>query len=123
MHRSAQKIIDFLHTCLKKYMEESIYKETDDDGKTIKELLGVHKILDPLLLEEIISFNDKDNFDRVIAAELAIAQAIKMDPIIGRVGGSDDKRVASLFKPRERNILFTQSRGMFNVKRKSKLFM
>jgi hypothetical protein len=120
IHRSAQKIIDYLHGCLKKYMEETIYKETNDDGDTIRELLGVHKIFDPLLLEEIIQYNDEDNFDRIVASELAIAQAMKMDPIFGRVG-NDDVRIQAMFKPRQKNILFTQSRGMFN-KRKVKLF-
>ena len=32
IHRSAQKIIDYLHTCLKRYMEDVIYSEKDDEG-------------------------------------------------------------------------------------------
>ena len=122
VHRSSTKIIDYLHNCLKKYMEESIYRETDDNGDVTKEFLGVSKILDPVLLEEIIQYNDSGNFDRIVAAELAIAQAIKMDPIMGRVGGSGDDRINALFKPRPKNILFSESRGMFNIK-KRKLFI
>lgn len=121
VHRSAQKIIDYLHTCLKKYMEETIYKETDDNGDTIREILGVSKIFDPVLLQEIIQYNDDDNFDRIVAAELAIAQAMKMDPIMGVITGSDDGRGKSSHKLRTKNQLFTQSRGLF-VKRKNKLF-
>ena len=111
IHRSSQKIIDYLHTCLKKYMEETIYKEKDDDGKIIREVLGVHKIFDPVLLEEIIQYNDQGNFDRIIAAELAIAQALKMDPIMGRIGGTSDQRVASMYTKRKKSKLFTESRG------------
>jgi len=122
VHRSSDKIRDYLHTCLKKYMEEVVYQEKDDAGKITKEVTGVSKIFDPILLEEIIQYNDEGNFDRVIAAELAIAQAVKMDPIIGRVGGSGDPRVAALFKPNRKNQLFTESRGMFNKNKKSKLF-
>ncbi len=122
VQRSSQKIIDYLHNCLKKYMEESIHKETDENGDVTKEFLGVSKIFDPVLLEEIIQYNDSGNFDRIVAAELAIAQAMKMDPILGRVGGSGDDRVNSLFKPRNKNILFSESRGMFN-RRKNKLFI
>ena len=122
VHRSSQKIIDYLHNCLKKYMEESVYKETDENGDVIKEILGVSKILDPVLLEEIIHFNDQGNFDRIVAAELAIAQALKMDPILGKVGGSGDGRVQALFKPNRNNQLFTESRGLFQRK-KSKLFI
>ena len=121
VHRSAEKIRDYLHNCLKKYMEQIVYQEKDEEGNIIKEVTGVSKMFDPVLLEEIIQYNDDGNFDRVIAAELAIAQAVKMDPIIGRVGGSDDPRVAALFKPNRKNQLFTESRGLF-TKRKNKLF-
>jgi hypothetical protein len=121
IHRSSEKIRNYLHSCLKKYMEEVIYLEKDDDGNVTKELMGVSKIFDPVLLEEIIQYNDSGNFDRIIAAELAIAQAMKMDPIMGKVGGGGDDRVASMFKPKKKNQLFTESRGLFNV-RKNKLF-
>jgi len=121
VHRSAEKIRDYLHNCLKQYMEQIVYQEKDEDGNIIKEVTGVSKMFDPVLLEEIIQYNDEGNFDRVIAAELAIAQAVKMDPIIGRVGGSGDARVAALFKPNKKNQLFTESRGLFH-RRINKLF-
>lgn len=122
VHRSSEKIRDYLHNCLKKYMEEVVYSEKDDDGNLVKEVLGVSKIFDPVLLEEIIQYNDQGNFDRIIAAELAIAQALKMDPVLGKVGGSSDPRVSAIFKPNKKNLLFTESRGLFNKSKKSKLF-
>lgn len=122
VHRSADKIRDYLHNCLKKYMEAVIYQEKDDDGNIIKEITGVSKIFDPVLLEEIIQYNDQGNFDRIIAAELAIAQALKMDPIMGKVGGGGDERTKSLFRPNKKNQLFTESRGIF-PRKKSKLFI
>ena len=121
VHRSAQKIIDYLHNCLKKYMEEKILIEKNDDGVIIKEVLGVSKMFDPVLLEEIIQYNDRGNFDRIVAAELAIAQALKMDPIMGKVGGSGDVRVKAMFASKNKNTLFSESRGLFNTK-KRKLF-
>jgi hypothetical protein len=121
IHRSAQKVIDYLHNCLKRYMEETIYKETDDAGNVIKEVTGVSKMFDPVLLEEIIQYNDQGNFDRIVAAELAIAQAMKMDPILGKVGGSGDDRVKALYSTKQKNSLFSDSRGLFNSK-KRKLF-
>jgi hypothetical protein len=123
VHRSSEKIRDYLHNCLKKYMEEVVYTEKDEDGNIIKEVQGVSKIFDPVLLEEIIQFNDQGNFDRIIAAELAIAQALKMDPVLGKVGGSSDPRVSAIFKPNKKNVLFTESRGLFNKVKKSKLFI
>lgn len=121
IHRSSDKIIDYLHTCLKKYMEEVIYKEKNEAGDVVKEVLGVTRMFDPVLLEEIIQYNDQGNFDRIIAAELAIAQAMKMDPIMGKVGGSGDPRLQSLYTPRKKNTLFSESTGLFNNK-KRKLF-
>jgi hypothetical protein len=122
IHRSAQKIINYLHSCLKAYMEEPIHVEKDDDGKIIKEILGVSKIFDPMLLEEIIQYNEEGNFDRIVAAELAIAQAIKMDPILGKIGASSDDRVKSLYsKKHKQQRLFSSSGGLFNT-RKNKLF-
>lgn len=122
IHRSSQKIIDYLHTSLKRYMEESIYVEKDAEGNVIKEVHGVSKIFDPMLLEEIIQYNDEGNFDRIVAAELAIAQALKMDPILGKVGGTSDDRVKSLYlKKQKPNKLFAGSSGLF-TNRKNKLF-
>jgi len=126
IHRSSDKIINYLHVCLKKYLEESIVKEKDDDGNVIREILGVTKVFDPVLLEEVIQYNDQGNFDRIVAAELAIAQALKMDPIMGKIGGSGDDRVKAMFQKKQGNILFTDSRGgMFGntpKKYKRKLF-
>jgi hypothetical protein len=121
IHRSSEKIIDYLHNCLKKYTESVIYKETNEQGDVIKEVLGISKIFDPVLLEEMIQYNDSGNFDRIIAAELAIAQAMKMDPIMGKIGGSGDDRVQALYSKKPKNTLFSQSNGLFNTK-KRKLF-
>ncbi|NBW33707.1 MAG: hypothetical protein EBR30_01480, partial [Cytophagia bacterium] len=112
VHRSAEKIRDYLHNCLKKYMEAVVYEEKDDDGNIVKQTTGVSKIFDPVLLEEIIQYNDQGNFDRIVAAELAIAQALKMDPILGKVGGSGDDRLKAFFRPNKNNQLFTESRGL-----------
>ena len=122
IHRSARKVIDYLHTCLKRYMEDVIYSEKDEEGNVTKEVSGVSKIFDPMLLEEIIQYNEEGNFDRIIAAELAIAQAFKMDPILGKIGGTNDDRVKSLYsKKLKSNKLFTSSKNMFNT-RQNKLF-
>ena len=127
VHRSAQKIIDYLHNCLKKYMEDVVQRDKDEDGNVIREITGVSKIFDPVLLEEIIQYNDQGNFDRIVAAELAIAQALKMDPIMGKIGGTSDERVASMFNKKRGNILFTEARNnMFgqsrNKYKRNKLF-
>ena len=79
------------------------------------------KVLDPVLLEEMIQYNESGNFDRIIAAELAIALAMKLDPILGKAGEQQDVRLTSMVNRNKKNKLFTQSRGLFNRK-KNKLF-
>jgi hypothetical protein len=124
IHRSSEKIRDFLHGCLKKYSEETLIKETDEEGNVISETKGMVKIFDPVLLEEMIQYNEDGNFDRIIAAELAIAMAMKLDPIMGRVGSGGDARVAAMYANKKHNRLFAgNSAGLFNSgKPKQKLF-
>jgi hypothetical protein len=122
IHRSADKIRSFLHGCLKKYTEDVLHVEKDDDGNIISETKGMVKIFDPVLLEEMIQYNEMGNFDRIIAAELAVALAMKMDPIMGKIGSAGDGRIQSMFNTKQKNRLFTESRGMF-PKRKNKLFI
>jgi hypothetical protein len=112
IHRSAEKIRDFLHGCLKKYTEDPIHIEKDENGIIISETKGMAKILDPVLLEEMIQYNEDGNFDRIIAAELAIALAMKMDPIYGKIGDDSDNRIKSL-GIKKKKTLFAGSNGMF----------
>lgn len=121
IHRSAEKIRDFLHGCLKKYTEEVVHVEKDDDGNVISEIKGMSKIFDPVLLEEMIQYNEDGNFDRIIAAELAIALAMKLDPIFGVVGDSSKSIVNSLGVKKQKSSLFPESRGVF-INKKRKLF-
>ena len=121
IHRSAEKIRSFLHGCLKKYSEEVMHVEKDDDGNIISETKGMVKIFDPVLLEEMIQYNEEGNFDRIIAAELAIALAMKLDPLMGKIGAGGDDRIKSMFAPKKKNKLFTESRGMFSTQ-KNKIF-
>lgn len=103
IHRSSEKIRDHLHNCLKKHSEKVIFKEVDEEGSTTIEKLGMSTIDDPMLLEEMINYNEKDNFDREIAASLALGLAAHLDPIIGKVGGEVDSRVKELFNRAKSN--------------------
>jgi len=114
IHRSAEKIRLFLHGCLKKYTEEVLIRETDSSGEEKVALKGMTKIFDPLLLDEMMQYNDEGNFDRIVAAELAIALAMKMDPIMGAIGGERDVRIQAMYdvnKPKKK--LFSGNRNLF----------
>lgn len=125
IHRSSEKIRDHLRACLKKYLDEKLIVETDESGSVIKEHLGVVRVKDTMLLEEIINFNEMDNFDREVAASLAVALANHLDPIIGAIGGNGDARVKALFNRDRHNLegsnMFSSQKSIFS-KRKKKLF-
>ena len=121
IHRSADKIRDFLHGCLKKYTEEAIHIEKDEDANIISEVKGMSKIFDSVLLEEMIQYNEDGNFDRIVAAELAIALAMKMNPVFGKIGGQGDVRIEALYSKKKKRVLFENSSKLFNNK-KNKLF-
>lgn len=123
LSRSSDKIRNFLNTSYKKYLEEVIHTEKDESGSIIREELGVKRILDPMLLEETIQYMEGGNFDRLISAQLAIAQANKMDPIMGKITGKPDSRNASLGQKHTGNRLFSGKSTLTSKgKTKSKLF-
>lgn len=97
IHRSSEKVRNYLDGILKRYLDEVISIERDDNGSIIKETLGVSRILDPMLLTEIIKFSKEGNFDRVIAAELAIALAEHMSPQVRITDDHKDTRLNSLY--------------------------
>jgi hypothetical protein len=94
---SSPRIKEHLRSCLKMYMEETIRDaERDSKGSVIRpQVMGVNRILDPMLLEEVAQWNEDGNFDREIAASLAIALARHLDPIIGKIASEDNKKMKS----------------------------
>ncbi len=125
IHRSSEKVRSFLRTCLKRYLDDVIYREEGPDGSVIKEVFGVTKVLDPMLLEEVIKFNSKDgNYDREVAASLAIALADKMAPMGKANSTANDPRYRSLFenKRQEGQKLFLPNKRNIFTGRKRKLF-
>jgi hypothetical protein len=115
---AAPKIRSFVFGMLKNYLDEEIPLEKDEDGNVTKQMLGVQKILDPMLLEEIVKFNVGVNTDRVIAAALAIAVATKLDPVYGAIG-TTDTRTLELYAAPKQKALFGSSKQTFTKTRKT----
>lgn len=97
IHRSSKQIRDFLDGELKQYLDDVIYEERDDNGSVSNQVFGASRIQDRMLLEEIIRFDKDKNFDRIIAIELAIALANKLNPIIKVSSLDSDNRISSYF--------------------------
>lgn len=77
---SSPKTIKFYSSCLKNYLDELLGTTKNEKGETV-EILGVSRVLDMMLLEEIIKFNKDGNFDRERAAAICLAAANKMIPL------------------------------------------
>lgn len=117
------KIRAHLNGKLLDYQREPIAVEHDDEGQLVKEVLGTSRILDPMLLEEMIKYNATGNFDRVVAASLAITQARKLDPDIHVSSSEDDIYAAYFQKEKTRRPLFSIAPLPFTRShRRSKLF-
>jgi hypothetical protein len=119
IHRSSEKVRAFLRGCNKRYLEDVIYQEKDEKGSVVREILGVTRIPDPMLLEEFIRYNKDGNFDREVAFSLVCALADKMAPI-GKVAKTEeDPRYRSLFGDGRKATgqLFSMPRSVFTKSR------
>ena len=90
-----------------------IDRETDKEGNVIKERLGVTRILDPLLLKELIKFTPKLNVDRVISFGLTIAMAKSLNGKSVIVSSTEDARMQDYFKSTKSKQLFRTTRSPF----------
>lgn len=121
IHRSSERIRNHLDGLLKSYLDDVIYKEEE------KETLGVTRVFDSMLLEEIIHFNSEEgNYDRVVAAELAIALADHLNPQFVVASEKQDPRFKAYFsgkKPSNSVIDFSRPNTMTTGRRRfPKLF-
>lgn len=126
IHRSSDRIRNHLDLSLKNYLDEVVYQERDEHGSVIKETLGVTRVFDPMLLEEIIKFNSDGNYDRVIAAELAIVLADHLNPQFVVNSEQSDPRLKAYFSKSKSSpqsvIDYAPKRASTAPRRRQKLF-
>jgi hypothetical protein len=114
---------------LKSYLDEVYHQEKDPKtGSVLKEVTGVTKVFDPMLLEEVIHFNAKTgNYDRIVAASLAVALARHLDPVYSKISNvEEDPRLISYWKGKESGSTILHERyssSLFRKRNKSRLFL
>lgn len=108
------KVIAHLQGLLKTYSEEVTSKEYDDQGNLSREVLGFSRILDPMLLEEIIKFNPDGNFDRIRAASIAIAVATHLDARHVIPSSAEDPRRKAYFSQGQQQQSASRLLGAFS---------
>jgi hypothetical protein len=106
-------IKDYLNSLIIEYITEVIDVEVDAEGVVVKERLGVTRILDPLLLRELLKFTPKLNVDRVISFGLTLAMAKSMNGKSIIVSSTEDARMKDYFKSTKNRQLFRTSRNPF----------
>ena len=122
IHRSSEKVRNFLRTCFKRYLDEQLGEEVKED-ETKTEILGVSRVQDIMLLEEVCKFHKDGNFDREVAASLAVALADKMEPLGKVMASGTDPRYISYFSKKTthpQNKMFIGSQNAFGPSRKNK---
>lgn len=125
--RAAKQVRAFLDGQLKEYLDQIVHRETNEQGSVTREILGVSKVLDYMLLEEVIRFDKEKNFDRVIAAQLAVALANKLNPVVKVQSLDVDNRIEAYYnryknhEPRT-NSMFARS-SSYTTRKRSKLFL
>lgn len=77
--RANKAIRELLKSNLKQYMEEPFVSIQRGENNAEIKILGVEKIPDHVLLEELEKWNEDGNFDREVAASLALTGARKFD--------------------------------------------
>lgn len=97
--------------CAVKYTKEEIIKERDGEGNVINSKLGISRILDIMLLEEIVGFNKNvGNYDRVRSFAICVAYAMQLDALFPTL-----IQTPEVTKPKEKSIKspFTIGVSMF----------
>lgn len=76
-----EDIKNYLYTSILEYLFATIKKEIDPvSGETV-DVLGIRKVIDPLLLEEMLKYNSEANVDRIISFGLVVAYSKSLDKI------------------------------------------
>lgn len=108
-------IKNYLLSLIIEYITEVIDVERDESGNITKERLGVSRILDPLLLKELIKFTPKLNVDRIIAFGLTLAMAKSLNKQVVIGNNTSDERLKEYFHANKKPSLFRQTRSPFRM--------
>jgi hypothetical protein len=104
-----KEIKSYLLGLIIEYLTEEIDVERDKDGNISKTRLGVSRILDPLLLKELLKFTPKLNVDRIIAFGLTLAMSRTLYNKITIHSNTEDGRMKEYFQSRKPFSPFKQS--------------
>lgn len=103
------KVIEYCMNVAIEYCKEPVVIGQNADGSPAL-MMGVHRIDDPMLLEEIINYNEDGNFDRIVAFRHVVAYAAYLDKNFKTIKLEEDPRNNNLSKPTQTSSPFIYSR-------------
>jgi hypothetical protein len=107
------KLVNHIHEDLKQYLTEVIDTQRDGNGNISKQILGVTRIMDPMLLKEIIAYDPKEgNYDRLRAFCLALSFAKSMTGS-GPIEEIKNRNLESYKKIKKNNSFFSKNIRLF----------
>lgn len=109
--RSSDKVQNFLESLTASYLDEVVHQEKDAEGSVISEVLGVSRIYDIPLLQELLTYEKGKNADRYVAFSLALAQANDLNPVMNpkSEGESNPLIQGIISRAKDRSSLFSRS--------------
>ena len=110
------EIKNYIHSCIIEYMTNTINTTLDADGNKT-EILGVRRIIDPLLLEELLKYSASANTDRIISFGLVLAYAKSLDK--NPVTSQKDSRYIEYYNSTSSKTSKSPFRGSISPFRKS----
>ena len=108
-------IKNYLLSNIIEYLTEVIEVERDDTGNVISEKLGVTRILDPLLLKELLKFTPKLNVDRIVSFGLALSMAKSLNTRVKVTNSDADTRMKEYFRANKKGSLFRTTSSPFRT--------
>lgn len=108
-------IKNYLLSNIIEYLTEVIEIERDEHGNVISEKLGVTRILDPLLLKELLKFTPKLNVDRIVSFGLALSMARSLNTRVKVSDTSADTRMKEYFRAQKKGSLFRTTSSPFRT--------
>lgn len=111
------KTIEHWTNSLILYTKTDFGKQVKEDG-TEEVILGANKILDPMLITEILAYdknNKKFNGDRLRAASIACAYANQLDASLGKAKFEESFNTSTYVKPINSPFMIHSKKSSFKV--------
>lgn len=117
--RTALKVQTFLEEITSNYIDEVIDQTKDKENSVISETIGVSRIYDIPLLQELLTYERGKNADRYVAFSLALAQAHTLDPVLNPEKKKDkDSMIKTITDNIKKPSVFNHTKNTFIKKRK-----